>query len=38
MIKDEKVIVYSKGFYIDTDKAITVIKIKDNKIFVELKV
>ncbi len=38
MINDEKVIVYSKGFYMDSDTIITVVKIKDNKIFVEQKV
>ncbi|MEZ5004219.1 MAG: NfeD family protein [Chitinophagales bacterium] len=37
MIKEERVIVYSKGFYIDEDTAIVVVKIKDNKIFVEPK-
>lgn len=35
MIRDERVIVYSKGFYIDTDTEVVVVKIKDNKIFVE---
>ena len=37
MIGDERVIVYSKGFYIDTDTEVVVVKIKDNKIFVEPK-
>lgn len=37
MIGDDRVIVYSKGFYIDTDTEIVVVKIKDNKIFVEPK-
>ncbi|MCP4121891.1 MAG: hypothetical protein GY751_09075 [Bacteroidetes bacterium] len=37
MINEERVIVYSKGFYIDTNQAIVVVKIKDNKIFVEPK-
>ena len=38
MINNERVIVYSQGFYIDTEKEIVVLKIKDNKIFVEPKV
>lgn len=37
MINDERVIVYSKGFYIDTNTEIKVVRIKDNKIFVEIK-
>ena len=37
MINDERLIVYSKGFYIDEDTAIVVVKVKDNKIFVEPK-
>lgn len=37
MIKDKRVIVYSKGFYIDSDTNVVVVKIKDNKIFVEPK-
>jgi len=37
MINDERVIVYSKGFYIDTNQEVVVVKIKDNKIFVEPK-
>lgn len=37
MIGDQRVIVYSKGFYIDTDSKIVVDRIKDNKIYVEQK-
>ena len=37
MIGDERIIVYSKGFYIDPDIEIVVVQKKDNKIFVEPK-
>ncbi len=37
MINEERLTVHSKGFYIDTDIAIIVVKVKDNKIFVEPK-
>ena len=37
MIKDQRVIVYSKAFYIDTETEVVVVNIKDNKIFVEPK-
>lgn len=37
IINDDRVTVFSKGFYMDTDTPIVVIAIKNNKIFVEQK-
>lgn len=38
LINDKRITVHSKGSYIDNDVAIEVVKIKDNKIFVDQKV
>jgi membrane-bound ClpP family serine protease len=37
IINDQKVIVYSKGAYIDSGKNVMVVSIKHNKIFIEPK-
>lgn len=37
MINGDRVIVQSKGFYIDTNQPVIVVKVRDNKIFVEPK-
>ena len=37
IINEERVTVYSKSFYIDTETAIVVVGIKNNKIFVDQK-
>lgn len=37
MINGDRVIVHSKGFYIDTNQPVIVVKVRENKIFVEPK-
>jgi membrane-bound ClpP family serine protease len=37
IVKDQKVIVYSKGEYVDAGKNIIVVNIKNNKIFIQPK-